>query len=155
MFCRIRRRLYLIQKDPVSIIGFLATFKLAFDTNRMKKRAAKWLLPHYVNDTLSSALYSRMCFEENSSFFSALVRSVGSRSRKVLRSCPEVVNVLLKKLATDQAIADFNATIFRYAQQANMTAQQYANVSCAKSCPVADVYYEGIHNNVFIEGIDS
>lgn len=52
---------YFNPKEPNSIINFPATFKLACDLNRIDKEAVMWVLPHYVHETLTNALNSRIC----------------------------------------------------------------------------------------------
>lgn len=123
-------------KDPISIIGFLATFKLACDTNKIHEGVAMWVLSHYLKDTLANALNSRMCAEDRSASLPASERNE-PRSRKLLRSYPEVVNYLFKKISTDQAIAENDAAILRYMQPSGMTQQQYADDLVVKSCKSA------------------
>lgn len=92
-------------KYPICINGFLATFQLAFDTNRIQEGAAMWLLPDYVNETVANELNNLICATDKHSFIAASVRNVDIQSRKLLRSYPIVVSYLLKKLATDRALA--------------------------------------------------
>lgn len=51
-------------KESISIIGFLAPFKLACNTNRIHEGSAIWALPHYVHETIANALNSGMCAED-------------------------------------------------------------------------------------------
>lgn len=88
-------------KDPISITGFLATFKLVYDTNKIHEGAAIWVLLHYVHKALANALDSRMCVEDRHTSIAASVRDQEPRSRNLLRSYPEVVNYMLEKFATD------------------------------------------------------
>lgn len=126
-------------KDPISIVGFLATFKLVYDTNNIHEKAAMLVLPNYVNNTLDSALNSGRYVCGKS--FSLRAVSVGNepRSRKFFQSYPKDVNYHLKKYATDQAIGGNDAEILRYTQPSGMTPLQYANDLIGKSCRVADV----------------
>lgn len=48
-------------KDPLSTMSFSATFKLAYDTNKIYKEAAVWFLRLFIKETLSNALNSCMC----------------------------------------------------------------------------------------------
>lgn len=74
--------------DPFSISGFLASIKLACGTNCMHGKAAMFVQPHYVNETLGNVLNSRMCATDKSFLFAASVRNVDKRSPKLLRSHP-------------------------------------------------------------------
>lgn len=91
--------------DRISIIGLLVTFKLAFDTNKIHKGAAMWVLPHDGKKTLSNVHNRRTCAEDRSASLAASMRNKETRPRKLLRSYPELVTYLLEKFATDQAIA--------------------------------------------------
>lgn len=83
------------------------------------------------------------------------VRSNNTRLRKILRSYPEVANYLLKKNATDQAIAKYCDATLRYMQQNNMTPQQYTKNRVPNSCKVAYVGTEETTNDIFIESVDT
>lgn len=98
-------------RDPISIVGFLATFKIPCDTNKIHERAAMWVLRHFVKETLANVLNSHMCAEERSVLIAASVQNKEVRPLKLLQSYPEFVNYLWKKFATEHAIAENNATI--------------------------------------------
>lgn len=51
--------------DQISIVFFLATFELAYDTHEIHKGFAMWVLPQYVNETTASILSSSMCAAEH------------------------------------------------------------------------------------------
>lgn len=85
---------------------------------------------------MANALNSRMCVEDNSTATTALVHNNDVRLRKILRSYPETVNYLLKKFATDEATAEFEAAILRYKKQSNMTPHKYVEGLVAKSCKI-------------------
>lgn len=134
---------YLDFKESIFIISFLATFKLACNTNRTQEGAAMWVLPHYLHETIANALKSRMCSEHRTNQIIASVCNRDTRSHKLLRSYLEVVNYLLRKCATGQKIAEYDAEILRYMQPANMNPKKYADDLVVKSCKVADVLREG------------
>lgn len=46
--------------NPISIIRFLANFKLELDTNSIHEKAAMSLLPFFVNNAMATTLKSRM-----------------------------------------------------------------------------------------------
>lgn len=116
--------------DPASIIGFLATFKLAWDTNVIHKEAATWILPHHVGERLANECNSRMCAMNKSSFITVSVCSVDNQSRELLQSYPKVVNFLLMKFSNDQAIAEFVDAVLRHMQPANMTSAVHRQFIC-------------------------
>lgn len=66
-----------------------------------------------------------------------------------------MVKYTLKKYATDQGIAEYDAAIFHYMQPDKTTHQQYANDLVAKYCKVAHVYDKGTLKDVFVEGVDA
>lgn len=108
------------------------------------------MLPREIHETLTNALNGLMCAEDGTAPIIASVHNNRTRSRKLFRPYPEVVNYYLKKNATDQAIAKREAAVLRYMQPSIMTLQQYADDLVAKSCRVADVYHEGTLNNIHI-----
>lgn len=112
-------------KDPISVIGFLSTIKLACDANCILKGSTMLVLPQYVNETIASALDSRMVAKDKFTPITVSVRNYDTRSRKLHCPCPEVANYLLKKFPSDQAIAEADAAIFLYMQPSNTTPQQY------------------------------
>lgn len=72
-----------------------------------------WVRSHYVTKPLANALNSRMCAEDRLPSFFAAVGDEKRRSRNNLRSYPEIVDYLFKKLTTDQPIAKNDAPILR------------------------------------------
>lgn len=51
-------------ENPVSIIGFFATFELACDTNKIHKDAAMWVLPRFLKEIIDNELKSRTGAED-------------------------------------------------------------------------------------------
>lgn len=70
------------------------------------------------------------------------------------RSYLVVFNLLLKKFANDQAIAEMDSEMLHCIQPAHMTSLQNAYDLYAKCCKVADVYGESTLNEIFSEGTD-
>lgn len=83
-----------------------------------------------------------MFAEGKSLLITAPFRNEDAGSQKRLRSNPKLINYLLMKFVADQALVDFGSEVLRYIQPSDMTAQQYADDSVAKSCKVADVYVD-------------
>lgn len=72
-----------------------------------------------------------------------------------MRSYPKVVNLLLKNVAADQAIAIFDVFVLRCMQPVDMTMQLYTIDLTTKSCKLDDVFVEEKLNDAFIEGVGS
>lgn len=66
---------FFISRDSISIIGYLATFKLAYDTNHFHERVAMWMQPNFVQERLANFLNSCMYRKDSLALFAALVRS--------------------------------------------------------------------------------
>lgn len=81
-----------------------------------------------------------MCAESQLEPLVASVRNEKHRVRKLLLECSEAISYLLKRYATDQAIAAYDATFLRCMQKFNTTLQQYADGLIETSCRVADVH---------------
>lgn len=62
---------------------------------------------------------------------------------------------LLKKLATDEAIPEFDAATLPCMQPANMTLQKYGDDLVAKLCKGADVIDKVAVNDASFDGVDS
>lgn len=50
-------------KNPIFTIELLATFKLAYDSNKIHEGAVMWVLLHFVMNALANALNSHKCAE--------------------------------------------------------------------------------------------
>lgn len=114
-------------KDPVSVIDFLAIFRFSCDNNRIHQDAAVWVIPSDVYETQANALNRFISAEGKSTSITATFLNNDARSRKLLRSFPEVLNNNSKKFATDQAIAELDVAILRFMQPSYMTCQQHAD----------------------------
>lgn len=89
-------------KDPILVIACLATLKLACDTNYIHETAAMWLLTHFVLEMLIIVLNRRIYAKNRLATLVALVHNQKPRFRQLLRSYPEVINLLLKTFYTDR-----------------------------------------------------
>lgn len=142
-------------ENPISIIGFLSTFKRVCDTNDIPEGVAMLVLSHYVKEILANSLNSRMCAENRLPPFVAFVSNKEMRRGKLLRSYPQIVDYLFKKYKTDKAIVENDVAILLYVQPTNTTPHHYADDSTAKSCNLADMYDESTLNDVLIESIEA
>lgn len=66
-------------KEATSIVDAQATLKLSCITNKIPQGGNMWVLPHYVQETLASAINSRTCDENRISQKIALVRDDETR----------------------------------------------------------------------------
>lgn len=147
---------FLIPRDPIFIIVFLATFKFACDASRTNERAAMWRLSFFVENSLVLILNIHMSAAVNIAPAVAFVHSTKHLRQKMLHpSLPEVVNYLLKNIANYKAIAEMYSAILCYSQLASLTTMQYTNNLCIKICIVADVYNVSMWNRTFIKAVDS
>lgn len=61
--------------DPISILGFLTTFKLACDANRIHEGAAMWAMLSFVADLAAASPNSRMVKSDGTTIAVATVRA--------------------------------------------------------------------------------
>lgn len=90
------------------------------------------VLPYFVQVTLANAVTSWMFAGDSLAPPAAVTCNKKHRSQKYLQSYSEVVSYLLKKVATDCAIAELEASTLRYMQHMSMTTQQYADNNIAE-----------------------
>lgn len=140
-----------------SIIGFLVTFKLAFDTNRIQEGVTMWVpLFFFVKNALASSLNICVSAATNIEQAAASFHLIQPlKQKKLFGTYPKVVNYLVMKSASDQARAKMDFANLRYTQQNSMSPMQYAEDLCAKSCKLADVYDESTRNDIFIKSVDA
>lgn len=142
-------------KDTVSIVGFLATFKLARHTNKTYERAAMLVVPHIVKEPIANALNSCMCARVRTAPLAATVRYNKAWPRNLFRSSSNFVNYLLKKYVTGTAIAIHDVTLLFYMQPASNIPQLNTDSLIAKSSKVSDVYGESTADDLLIEDVDA
>lgn len=106
--------------DPISIVVFLKTFKLACHTNIVREGATMWLFYFFINKTAFAVPSRRLIAEHTDKKHS---RS-GSGKTGYLATYPQVRNFLLKKYATDEVIAKPEFTITPFAQTSCMIPSQ-------------------------------
>lgn len=100
----------------------LAIFKPACDNNRIYERAAMCILCFFVKDDFSSRLNSDMSAATHiEPVFESMKTVIPRTQKKLLRSCPEVFNYILKKFANDQAISKMESAILQYTLPASTT----------------------------------
>lgn len=68
-----RKALFFDLKDPILIIGFLATLKFANDSNNINEGTAMWAFLEYVMKALANVLISHLFAEDR---LSPIVTSV-------------------------------------------------------------------------------
>lgn len=110
-----------------------------------------WVLPFFTKNAFATTLNRRMYAATHIAPVVASVIIVKRTTQnKLLRFNQEVASYLLKKFASDQAIANINSTIFRYTQLTKMIFMQYSDDLFAKSRKVADVCDESTLNDIII-----
>lgn len=85
-------------KNLISIIGFLATFRLLNGTNRIYEAAKMWMVSYYMHETIANALDCGMHAKNRPAPIIVLVRNNDSRSRKLLRSYSGAVIYLSRRV---------------------------------------------------------
>lgn len=94
------------QKNSISIVGFMATLKLACNSNKIHEGAAMRVFPHFVQDSLAIILDSRMCAENWIATPVAFVQNEQYRSRKLERWSKKVISYLLTKTQLTKQLPD-------------------------------------------------
>lgn len=93
--------------DTISIMAFLSSLKLAFDTNGIQKGADMWIL-HFMKKQAVTILDSRIALR----FKSSCKRQ---RERTLTLYC-KMVNNSLETYATDDIISETDHKIMRFTQ---------------------------------------
>lgn len=127
---------------------------LPCNSSKIHGGAVMWVLSHHVKCSLANALDSCMCVETRADPLAASVQNKQQKAPIILRWYPELVNHLLVKYATDQAIAKFDAAFLQYMQLVSMTLQQYADDIVEKLCKVVEVRNDALMKNVLSKRVD-
>lgn len=91
--------------DPISIIRFLANFKLTCYKNNIYKGVATWVLLFEVKNTLAPTLKRHMSEAAHiNPVFTSANTSKLLMQKKLLQSYPGVVNFSLKISGNEEAI---------------------------------------------------
>lgn len=108
--------------DSNSIISFLTTFKLAYETDCIRDVAVMRVLSFSVKYVLSMMLNSYMSASTQIAVVFKSVNTVKPMTqKKPLCSYYKVVNYLLQKFKSDQSIAKMDSTFLHYTQPHDMT----------------------------------
>lgn len=110
----LERAHFLDLSNIISIIGFLATLKLACDTNRIPEGAEVWVLPFFLKNAPATLLNSHIFAATNIPPVVAFVNTVEPMTQKKFL-CPylELIYYLLKKFANDQATSKMDFAFLR------------------------------------------
>lgn len=57
-----KRQVFIVM-NPVHIVGFLYTFKMAFDISTIHEGAAMWLFPHIMKNSAATTQSSRLSLQ--------------------------------------------------------------------------------------------
>lgn len=137
--------------DPISVTGFLKSFELACDTNRVHEGTAVCLFHLFMNKTASAVLNAHLSAERSDKKNSRLV----SGKTKDFPTCPQVVNSLLKKCTTDKVVAETKFKITLFVHPSGLTSSQYTEELVTKNLRYGDAYEEYVLNKIFMEGLDT
>lgn len=125
---------FFFAKDPISITVLLTTFNFVCNRNHFYGGPKRWVLPHYINETMVDEFNSCIYSDKKFIPISASLCNKDARSRKLLHSYLEVTNYLLKKFTAEQPLVDFDGKILCYMQPTNVTLQQYVYSLVLKNC---------------------
>lgn len=141
--------------SPILIFRFLAIFKLACVSTHSQKWETVWILLHFVDETVASALHSRMYAKKRFAPFASSVCNPKQSPQTLLQLYLALGDYLLKTIFAHQAVADYDTSILRYMHPSIITPTQCAYNVIARACKVAIIYGNNTLNDVFIEGVDS
>lgn len=127
--------------DPIPILGFLSSFKLAYDPNGLHGEAALWLL-HFLKYPTAVTLNARNA-----------LKKVAQASKKCTVSlCGKAVSYLLKTCETN-VIAEMHADIMHFTHLSSTSTAEYANAPWNKLLQCNRVYDDYVLKGIFIEGL--
>lgn len=124
---------FFIPSNKILIIGFLATFEVTGDTNRIYKGVAIWVFPFFCEER--PCRHVKLAYVRNHTFSPvvALVNTLEPTTPKNLFcSYLEVADYLLMKFAIGNAFAGMDSAILRNTQPTTMIQIQYAH-DCSPS----------------------
>lgn len=137
--------------QPISVIGLSKIFKLACDTDGVHENAAMWLFYFFMNKTASAALDARLTTKRADKKH---CRAAGGKAR-YFNTYPQAVNFLLRKYATNEAIAGIESKITRFVQPSGMSLSQCAKELVPNTLRCDDVYDEHGCSKIFIKSLDA
>lgn len=102
--------------DPISIIGFLSIYNLAYNTNGVREVVEIWLFNFFMDKLSSAVLNTSLGFKQ-----AAQTRLSFARKTALLSKYPRVVGYSLRSYATYENIADTENEILLFPQPPNKT----------------------------------
>ena len=110
----------------IAVLGFLESVNIACDHNGITKGATLWCFQFYLTGQAHALLQSRINLN---------IMAVDLEQSEMLRTCPEVVNFLLRTYAADEVIYEAVGDLTSFCQSFNMTEEVYNNQIWDKSLP--------------------
>lgn len=123
--------------DPISIIGFVCSFKIVCDTKEIHDRAEMWLFHFFTKESASSAL--RMCL---TSKHKARTKVTFSKRTTLPTTYLQVMSYWQRTYATNEKNADTENELTTFIKPPNETPSQYAVEPVAKTIRCGDVHEE-------------
>ena len=105
-------------QDPIVVLGFLARLKMACENNGITERAGVLFCQFYLTGKAQALLQSRL----NSDTMAVHVGQC-----EMLKTYPEVVNLLLRTYGTNVEIAGAVCDVTSFRQSSNMTVAFHSN----------------------------
>lgn len=84
------------QRDPFSFLNFHATYKQAFDSNRIHKTTAVWFVEHFMSNSAAAVFAWRLYLK---------IKNISDKQKGTRSVWKEVVYHLLETYTTDDIIA--------------------------------------------------
>lgn len=126
------RHLTMASSEPISVLIFLATFKLACDSNGISEEAAVWRHNQYVKNWAAPTIKTRKQLRNES------CKTFG-RARK---SCRDIVRYLLSKYAPNGVISGTVNNATRCKRSVQVSASEFSIILCDMLLICGGVYEE-------------
>lgn len=140
--------------DLILIIGFLAAFKFACETNRIHDGATIWVPLLFVKSAPTLSLKIRISAVTNIAPVVVSSQSAESlRQKTLLWSYSEFFSYSPEKFADDQVIDKMDSAISSYTPTTSIYPMHYIETLHAKSCKGADVNEKSTLKDISFEGV--
>ena len=131
-------------QDPITVLRFLARFKIACDHNGVSEGAAVWCFQFYLTGQAHALLQSRL---------HGNIMVVDAEQRELLQTYPEVVNFLLRTYLTDEVISEAVGDVTSFRQSSNMTEEVYSNHLWDKLLRCVTLFSDRRLKSLLVEGL--
>ena len=131
-------------QDLISMLGFFARFKMACEHNETAEGASVWCFPFFLTGQDRALRQSRLNLN---------TMAVDVERQQLLRTYPQVVNVLLRPYATDEVVSEAVGDVTSFHQISNMTEEVYSNSLWDKALRCSTIFSCRRLKSLFVEGL--